>query len=220
MRSVVRSSLALPVAALLFFALPLPAAASADDAEALVRETYFEGVPPDRAQALGAAGGERLAEMLADPDEAKHHKNIVVTLGLCGCGPAFETLVAFDAVVRSGDLELDAFLAWEQVPYAMGHLGRSDARAIDWLTATAGDTEARPTFSHGHRSADTLARQRRLAAIQGLGLTGTVRADDALSALAASESDARFQRKIQQAHNICARVGEHGLAGLQRRGAQ
>jgi len=219
-RSLARIRDALPIATLFLFALPLWAGASAEEAEDLVRETYFEGVPPDRAQALGEAAGLRLIEMLNDPDEAQHHRNIVVTLGLCACGPAFDALVAFDEVARSGNLTLDDFSAWEQVPYAMGHLGRSDARAIAWLQNAAGDATARPGFSHQHRSSETLARQRRLAAIQGLGLTGTVPADEALIALAASESDARFQRKLRQAREICARVGQHGLAGLQRRGAQ
>jgi len=188
-------------------------------AEQLVRQTYFEGLPLARVQALDDAAGVRLAEMLGDPDEAEHHANIVVALGLCGCGPAFETLRDFAARPRSADVPRPDFLAWEQVPYAMGHLARVDARALAWLANEAAHAE--PGFSYAARSASALARQRRAAAVQGLGLAGTAASDAELVRLAAAHpQDAFLARRVARAREICARVGTHGIESLEHRGQQ
>ena len=54
------------------------------ETEALVRVSYFEGMPEEAAARIGPAGAERLAEMLFDPEEGRSHGQILSALGLCG----------------------------------------------------------------------------------------------------------------------------------------
>lgn len=112
--------------------LNLPAAGDASQVEDLVRRTWFEGLPIAQAAGLGEADGQLLAAMLVDPAEATHSGNIVMALGACGCGPAFEALTAFDAAAG-----VDEQAARRAIPQAMGLLARSDPRALVWLEERA-----------------------------------------------------------------------------------
>jgi hypothetical protein len=168
-----------------------PAAPSSSGVEDLVRSAWFEGLPLDRAAKLGPEDGALLAEMLADPAEAPHHTNIVMALGACACGPAFEALVAFDAEATGWEADdLHARTARLAVPQAMGLLAGRDPRALDWLLAqTAAPTPA---------ADDRPGRRRRSAVLDGLALTGAPHAAARLAELEAAardRGDAAMQRR-------------------------
>jgi hypothetical protein len=176
-----------------------PAGPGAEDAEDLVRGVWFEGLPLDRAARLGPGDGARLAEMLADPDEAPHHANIALALGACGCGPAFEALAEFDAGIAADD-DPQARAARLAVPHAMGLLASRDPRALDWLIAQT--EEPAPSGE------DRPGRQRRTMVLDGLALAGSPRADARLAALeeaAAEQGDAAIQRRAALARARAAR---------------
>lgn len=110
-------------------------AADPTTVQELVERTWFEGLPLERAAALSTADGELLAAMLADPTAAAHHGNIVMALGACGCGPAFEALSRFGA--NTAHTPREARAAHRAVPQAMGLLARREGRALTWLEQRA-----------------------------------------------------------------------------------
>jgi hypothetical protein len=163
------------------------------EAEELVRATWFEGLPLDRAAALGEADGVLLAGMLAEPAEAAHHANIVIALGACGCGPAYDALAQFVAAPPTGN-DASARAALAVLPQAMGLLASQDARAMMWLAAEA----ARPAPPPGDRA----ARRQRVALMNGLALAGSPAADALLGRLEAEASaagDTGMARRASQA---------------------
>lgn len=171
-------------------AQPTPEAA----AEALVRQVWFEGLPLDRAAALGPAAGARLAGMLADPAEAAHHANVVMALGVCDCRSSFEVLARFSALLTSGADPHHARAARLAVPHAMGLLARRDARALAWLESRAATLTPGP--------GDPAVRSRHTAVIQGLSLSRSPRATTLLGeveAAASARGDTAMARRAAQA---------------------
>ena len=147
-------------------------------AEALVRQVWFEGLPLDRAAALGPAAGEQLAAMLADPTEAAHYANAVMALGVCDCRSAFEVLAQFGELPPTGANPLHTETAHLAVPHAMGLLARRDPRGLAWIESRAAQPDPQP---HG-----TAARRRRTAVMQGLALSRSPSATALLGELEAA----------------------------------
>ena len=141
------------------------------DAEALVREVYYDEFPYERAQALEDAGVTRLGEMLADPTEAQHHGNIVLALGLSGHPDAFAILSGHAAEDPAGEVDRATFRARTHLPLAMGHLARDDRRALQWLLRAA-RRPGEPGWSFRHQSGPHLKTLLEEAALTGLGLSG------------------------------------------------
>ncbi len=106
-------------------------AAEEDPVADWVRQTWFEGVPHDEARALDQAACDRLAELLADPAEAAHHRKAIEALGIAGRPGAFEAIAAH---ASAGD-DRGARRTRRAVAHAMGRLAGHDDRALAWLLA-------------------------------------------------------------------------------------
>lgn len=120
----------------LLLTLAVPAAADpADEAEAWVRQLYYEGLPLEPAAGLDDAAVARLTGLLADPDEAEHHANVLLALGASGHPDAYPALAAFATDAPSGEVDRATFRARTRLRLAFGHLARSDPRALRWLLA-------------------------------------------------------------------------------------
>ncbi len=206
--------------ALLALAAAAPAGAlGADDAEALARTLYYEGVPADAALALDADGIARLGEMLADPAEAEHHGNIVSALGLSGHPAAFGLLQAYASVAPSGEVDRATFRARSRIGEAMGRLGQENPHAVAWLLAQAsqGQGEA-PAWSHRHHRGDRLRLLLEEQALTGLALTGAPAARPLIDA-AASTPGNDVAAKRRRAHGLYARE-VHGRGAARGRNAR
>jgi len=191
----------------LFFALPVFGVAEAQmltvpETEALVRATYFEGMPEEDAARIGPAGAERLVGMLFDPEERRSHGRILLALGLCGSPDAMDAIldwvVAFDAAAtRSGEIDRSAFKAWQALPYALGHLTRFDRRAVGHLEALM-NAQA-PSWTFRHHAGARLRDLARRSAATSLARTGLPEARRALDRADRDASDARFEEHLRGA---------------------
>jgi len=204
-------------AALLAVLLALPAGAAppALDAEAMARRVYYEGVPYAAARALGDADAALLARMLRDPAEREWWPNIVVMLGIAGRPGAFEALVAAAEAGSSGEIDRPAYKLQTSIPLAMGHLARSDPRALAWLEERAregGD----PGWSFRSMRGERLVDQLRGLAVVGLGLSGRPEARSALEAIAGEGKAARgvagslLAAQAEEALRLHARIAAEG----------
>lgn len=179
------------------------------ETEALVRVSYFEGMPEEAAARIGPAGAERLAEMLFDPEEGRSHGQILLALGLCGWPGAMTAILRWNAILsesatldrvatpRTGEIDRDLFKAWQAFPYALGHLAHFDRRAIVHLETLMNAAAPSWTFRH-HRGARLLDLARRSAATS-LALTGLPEARRALDRASRNASDAAFEEHLQNA---------------------
>lgn len=179
------------------------------ETEALVRVSYFEGMPEEAAARIGPAGAERLVEMLFDPEEGRSHGQILPALGLCGSPGAMTAILRWNAILsesatldrvatpRTGEIDRDLFKAWQAFPYALGHLAHFDRRAIVHLETLMNAAAPSWTFRH-HRGARLLDLARRSAATS-LALTGLPEARRALDRASRNASDAAFEEHLQNA---------------------
>jgi hypothetical protein len=208
------------MALLLLCALVPVAVAAQDDgvraAEELVRGEYYEALPYARARALTPAGVARLAEMLAEPGEASVRPNLVAALGMSEGADAYPALAAFAHSVPQGAVDSAEYRARLTVPIAMGHLARSDPRALVYLQRAArSDT---PTlWTYRHLDGERLGRVLQRAAISGLGVSGLSAAERTLRGLrneAAGDPGERAARRahIDEALGFCDRVRREGAA--------
>lgn len=179
------------------------------ETEALVRVSYFEGMPEEAAARIGPAGAERLVEMLFDPEEGRSHGQILLALGLCGSPGAMTAILRWNAILsesatldrvatpRTGEIDRDLFKAWQAFPYALGHLAHFDRRAIVHLETLMNAAAPSWTFRH-HRGARLLDLARRSAATS-LALTGLPEARRALDRASRNASDAPFEEHLRNA---------------------
>lgn len=207
----------------------LSGAASAQDRpldiRAFVQPVYVEGVPYADVMRYdaGLATGV-LLQMLADPNQQPHWRNIVVTLGMLGHDSAVQPLIRFLEADSAGQrLSRQAYGARSVVPLALGYLvNRSrNAEALAYLQASA-----RPAFWAGRnlRWASPLhdgieARDQHLSkmAIIGLALSAQPGAAQTLRTLrgpALTDADRAFQTRVASvvdealaAHDTIARQG-------------
>lgn len=173
----------LPILMLLSGMPAVAFADGADEAEALVRLVYYEGLPYAEAAGVTAAGAERLTAMLADPGEEAHHANIVFVLGVAGHPGAYETLTRF-AGAAQGEVSRATFRAMRTVPFALGHLSRSDPRALAWLAKRL-ESDAPPDWQCERHQGDRLAKLERRMVIAGIGLSDRPEAETLLRGAAA-----------------------------------
>jgi len=152
------------------------------ETEALVRASYFEGMPEEDAARIGPAGAERLVEMLLDPAEGRSHNQILLALGLCGSPGALAAILdwttaldgvaAVDGVATLNEvatLDRNTFKAWQALPYALGHLAHFDRRAVGHLE-TLMNAEA-PSWTFRHYTGARLVDLARRSAATSLALT-------------------------------------------------
>jgi len=186
-------------------------------AEQLVRARYYEGLPYEKARELKLAGVERLSEMLRDSDEAQHHENIVMALGISGFPQAYAALVDFHGQEPEGELNAAEYRARRAIPLAMGHLARSDPRAFRFVLEAAReeDPESAPHWTYRHLRDERLAGVLRRAAITGVAMSGR---PEAVAALRETEESARgdprataeLRTHIGEAHRLHQRVSSEG----------
>jgi hypothetical protein len=196
------------------------------ETEALVRASYFEGMPEEPATRIGPAGAERLVEMLFDPEEERSHAQILLALGLCGSPDAMSAIrawseslygtAAFDraaalsraatpdriAAPRSGEIDRNTFKAWQALPYAFGHLARFDRRAVAHLEILI-NAEA-PGWTFRHHRGPRLRDLARRSAATSLALTGLPEARRVLDRAGRDASDARFEDHLRNARALHA----------------
>jgi len=170
---------------------------SVEEAERLVRSVYYEGMPEELAARIGPAGAARLVEMLADSEEASSHAQIMLALGLCGSPDAMAAIESWMAVPRSGEVDRKTFRAWQVLPYALGHLARSDRRALRRLERLIHEDAPNWTFRQ-HRGA-RLRRLTRDSAVASLAETGLPEARSMLDRAARNASDAQFEEHLRAA---------------------
>jgi hypothetical protein len=181
----------------------------ADEAEALARMLYYEGIPAEAARALDADGIGRLGEMLADPAEAEHHGNIVSALGLSGHPAAFGLLQAYASAEPSGEVERATFRARSRLGEAMGRLAQDDPRALAWLLAEAHRAKT-PAWSYRHHRGAHLRALLEEQTLTGLALSGGPGARAILESAAATPG-----------HDVAAkRRRAHGRHALEVYGRQ
>jgi len=187
-------------------------------AELLVRKTYYEGMPFEAARALTPIGAARLIEMLADPAERSHAANIVVALGIASPPGAYEAIAAAAEVSTSGEVDRPTYRLLDAIPFAMGHLARSDQRAFAWLRSRAEARGVDPGWSHGPFRGQRLADQQRRRAIAGLGLSGRPEVPALLDAIAADGASARrsvapdpeLGSAVESARDVQQRIATEG----------
>jgi hypothetical protein len=207
-------------AAVLLLALALGATGlagaseEADYAEQLVRARHIEGLPYSAARTLTPEGVARLSQMLADPAEARHHANIVAALGMSGRPEAFAALLQFAARAPQGELDRRAYRARLALPYALGHLARSDRRALNLLMWSV--SAQAPAWGYRHLRGERLRRELQRAAFMALGASGRPEAEALLETeerrarLLASE----LRPLLAEARALRARVAAEGAAAV------
>ena len=191
--------------------------AEGDFAEELVRADYVEGLPYAEARELTPAGIERLVEMLRDPAEAEHHENIVMALGISGAPQAYPALVAFQDKEVEGEVDAAEYRARRAVPRAMGHLARTDPRALEFLLEAARqqEPESAPRWRYLYLREQKLAGILRRAAITGVAMSGQPEAVAALRALGERARDDpsttdELRVHVREAERLCDRVMREG----------
>jgi hypothetical protein len=171
-----------------------PAAAAADAAdlaraEHLARTRYHEGVPAAEARELSDAGVARLAQLLRDQSEARHHAQILEVLGMSGSPAAWPVLAAEAADPPRGEVGRHVLRRRVALRAALGHLARHDPRALALLLDEAAGSGAPPAWSCGrHRDAELAALLRR-SSLHGLALSGRPEARRALLRLRRDGAD-------------------------------
>ncbi len=201
-------------------ATPLQGRAQIDDvefSEVLVRADYVEGLPYSEARELTQAGVERLIEMLRDPAEAEHHENIVMALGVSGEALAYPALVEFQNREGEGEVDAAEYRARRAIPLAMGHLARTDPRALKFLLEAARrqKPESAPRWRYLYLREQKLAGILRRAAITGVAMSGQPEAVAALRALGERARDDQsttdeLRAHVREAERLCDRVVREG----------
>jgi hypothetical protein len=150
---------------------------TADEAETLVRASYFEGMPEADARRIGPAGASRLVRMLADADEYANHGQIMLALGLCGAPEAMSAIQGWVDSPREGEIDR-ALVLLETL---------MEAGPPSW------------TFRQ-HRGA-RLGRLTREAVVSSLADTGLPEAGRILDRLVRDVTDVQFERHLRDARS-------------------
>ncbi len=138
----------------------------AEEAEALVRQVWYEGLPSEHAVRIGPEGAQRLIELLEDPDARDAHANILLALSQSGQRGAYRAIARFADQPREGELDRAAFRAWQVLPFAWGHLAEHDRRALARLRGELAD--GAPSWRFGRFEGERLRTLRRRAAASSL----------------------------------------------------
>jgi len=225
-----RHTAAILLAVLIASPLALPGTAKAsadiDAAEALARTIYHEGVPYAEARKLTDAGAARLAEMLDDPAEARHRAQILEVLGMSGRAGAYEAISRVAAAPPTGEVDGATLRARVAVRIALGHLARSDDRALADLAAAARGGGPAPTWSRGRLRGPRLAALLQRSALSGLALSGRSEAAAVLRQLLFDAESApagagrrELVRHLESALQLHGRVAAEGAEAVFQGGA-
>lgn len=153
-------------------ALPAAADGGAAFAVALARSEYHEGVPASAARELDDAGVARLAEMLGDSGQAKHHAQIVAILGMSGHPRAYDAIAGAAAETPEGEVGRAVLRKQVALRAALGRLARHDDRALAALLSAARAGEPTPAWSCGRQRGERLGALLRRSTLTGLALSG------------------------------------------------
>lgn len=154
-----------------------------EQTEALVRRVDYAGMPQDEAARIGPAGGARLIEMLADPEERPHHARILLALGSWGGSGAIEAIRSWRAgLPAKGELDRGTFRAWQSLPFALARLARQEPGVVADLTGRF-DADP-PGWSFRQFRGERLRALEQRAAATALAETRLPEAVQALEALA------------------------------------
>ena len=123
-------------------------------------------------RALDAEGVEALAGLLRSAAEAPAHCNAVTALGWSGRAEAVTALIEYTAAAARDELERARYCALTRVPLALGHLARSDDRALAWLLAAAAAGARDPGWHFGRQRGQRLALLLDEQVRTGLALSG------------------------------------------------
>ncbi len=141
-----------------------------------------------------------LPQILSDPEEGSAHANALMALGLCGQPGAFQAIRAWASAPREGEIDRDTFRAWQALPYALGHVGRRDRRAVARLEALIDAKSPKWTFRH-HRGA-RLRRLARRAAATALAVSGLPEAGEVLDRARQRAGDVEFEAHLRSARAL------------------
>ena len=155
-----------------------PPAPTATTPEQVIRNfvtpLYAEGIPYDKARALGAQAEPVLIQLLDRQDMSASRGNIVVTLGILGSANAAQHIITF-LEAGSGALAPDEARARTDAVIALGYAanGAAGATALNYLLSGADPAYWTPprirwTLPGGASPASRL----RMRAISALGLSG------------------------------------------------
>ncbi len=185
-----------------------------DPAEAML-EVFFEGVPYERAVELDDEAIAALIAVIEDPTRTPHHANALVAIGMNGSPDAFAAIAAYADQGTSGELDRPAFRALRSVPYAMGHLARTDRRALRWLIRAVDNRNGEALRRFRHMNAQRVTRLLRRAAMTGLALSGQPRAAQVLERLAQSDNAVIRRHALGSLadHQRIASQGPHAVLG-------
>jgi hypothetical protein len=189
--------------------LALATAATADpvaDAEALARDSFYEGLPVEAAHELDSAGIARLIEMLGDPAEARHHAQVLELLGMSGHRDAYAAIKAAAEDEPRGEVDRSELRKRVAVFAALGHLAAEDDRALADLEAAVEAVPA-PRWRHRGLRGERLSGLLRRSAVSGLARSGRKEARAALERIEVDASaDPEFERHLRAARRDADRA--------------
>ncbi len=182
-----------------------PAPLDAAGAEQLVRAIWYEGLPAEEAARIGAEGGARLVELLADPAEQAIHANVLLALGHAAPVGAYEAIAAYADAVPVGEVDRATFRARQMIPHALGALVDHDPRAMARLGRELDEPSRGWTFRRF--DAARVSRLRRRAAATSLAMTGRPEARAWLDGSATRSrgrvaADARFEAHLAASREL------------------
>lgn len=173
------------------------------EAERLVREFHYEGLPEAEAMRIGPEAAARLVEMLSDPAERAHHGQILLALGIAGPAGALEAIEAWSASAPAlGEVDRAVFRAQQMLPFALAKLARRDARAVDALVERF--ELAVPRWHFRQFRGERLQQLERRAVLSALGESGRPAAARALDRIAAQEANSEL---VDHARAVRAAMG-------------
>jgi hypothetical protein len=211
---VARWTAGLAPVALALAALAIPAWAADEGAgppsvEALVCH-WIDSIPWTELRAFDAEAGARTIELLRDPTQHSCHANALQALGIAAPPGAYEAISDYAREAPSGEVDRSIFAARSALPIALGHLARSDDRALRDLLAAA-RAPSTPAWSYRTLRGERLALELRQGILQGLALSGR---PEAASLLAESEENALAEpglaRERAAARSLHARIAREG----------
>lgn len=208
---------------LLAAALSLPAGAgaqvTADEIASRARQIYFEGFPLDAARDLTPAAVDRLAQMLASPDERDYWSNVVLALGASGSPRAVAPLATFAQIRPTGEVDAAWYQARMALPVALGSLASDSDEAFALLRAMARDSSPDPGWSFQSLRGASLAGALRRAAVTGLAVSGRPDAEVVFDELRDEPGTAHSElaSHLESARALRARVERDGASALRRR---
>ncbi len=207
--------------AVLLWASPILAQDAPDSAHAFAETLYFENVPFDEASQLSDADVRRLAGWLEDATRTEQHPNIVIGLGMSGNKRAYRALRRYAKRAPKGAVESAQYRARMAIPIAMGHLARSDHRALRYLAREL--RRPRPVqWTYRHLDEERLAAMLLRARVSGLGISGLPKATAELESLARRENPKlrsakpreKWDGHLDAAMRMCARVAQEGPSSV------